>query len=66
MGEREVPSTWRKSSFSQNSDCAEWSYSENFVFFRNSKDSPVRELQFTHAEWKAFIKGIKSGEADIE
>jgi hypothetical protein len=66
MSEREIPSTWRKSSFSQNTDCAEWSRTETRVYLRNSGDAAERVLEFTHAEWSAFIEGVKSGEADLD
>ena len=65
MSEHETPSTWFKSSFSQNTDCAEWSCTETRVYLRNSGDPTGRMLQFTHAEWRAFVEGVKSGEADL-
>lgn len=65
MGEHETSPTWYKSSFSQNTDCAEWRYSEHLVFFRNSKDPSGPVIKFTHAEWRAFINAVKSGEADL-
>jgi hypothetical protein len=66
MSERESPSTWRKSSFSQNVDCAEWSCTETRVYLRNSSDPSEQILEFTHAEWRAFVEGVKSGEADLD
>jgi len=65
MGEREAPSSWRRSSFSQSGDCVEWRCSEYFVHVRTSKDPSGPILEFTHAEWRAFIAGAKSGEADL-
>ena len=65
MSERETPSSWRKSSFSYNTDCAEWSFTEARVYLRNSGDPDGRTLEFTHAEWRAFVAGVKSGEADL-
>jgi hypothetical protein len=65
MSERETSSTWRKSSFSQNVDCAEWRFTETRVYLRNSGDLSERILEFTHAEWQAFLEGVKSGEADL-
>jgi hypothetical protein len=66
MSEHETPSTWRKSSFSQNIDCAEWSFTETRVYLRNSSDPSEHKLEFTYAEWRAFIEGVKSGEADLD
>jgi predicted secreted Zn-dependent protease len=65
VSERKTPSTWRKSSFSQGGDCVEWSCSESLVCVRTSKDPEGRVLTFTHHEWRAFIAGVKSGEADL-
>jgi hypothetical protein len=66
MRERETPLTWRKSSFSQNGDCAEWCLSEGLILLRSSKDPAGPVLQFTRTEWQAFLSGIKSGEADVD
>ena len=66
MSQRETPSTWRKSSFSQNGDCAELSWTGTHVYLRNTGDHAERILEFTHAEWQAFIQGVKSGEADFK
>jgi hypothetical protein len=65
MSERETPSTWRKSSFSQPGDCVEWICAEALVYVRASKDRDGPTLKFTHDEWEAFIAGVKSGEADL-
>lgn len=35
------------------------------VDVRDSKDSKSPTLSFTHAEWDAFIKGVKLGEFDL-
>lgn len=34
------------------------------VALRDTKDQSKTTLQFTHSEWKAFIKGAKAGEFD--
>lgn len=60
-----APSSWHRSSFSQSGDCVEWEYSETSVFVRTSKDPFGKTLEFTHAEWRAFIAGVKFGEADL-
>ena len=59
---------WRKSSRSNGSgNCCQWApLADGGVAFRDSKlgeESPV--LTFTQAEWKAFIDGVKAGEADL-
>jgi uncharacterized protein DUF397 len=65
MAERETSPAWHKSSFSQNSDCAEWRFSGDLVLLRDSKDPSGPVIQFTHAEWRAFVNGVKSGQADL-
>ena len=60
MSERDAPSTWRKSSFSQSGDCVEWSCLEGFVCVRSSEEDNGPVLRFTNAEWRAFIAGVKS------
>ena len=65
MSERKTPSAWQKSSFSMSGDCVEWRYSKTFVHVRSSKDPSGRTLEFTHSEWRAFVAGVKSGEADL-
>lgn len=64
MGEDDA-SSWRKSSFSQSGDCVEWRFSESFVYVRASKSPTGQVLKFTHSEWRAFVAGAKSGEADF-
>jgi hypothetical protein len=57
---------WRKSSYSDNSHCAEVAdLPDGGRLVRDTKlgeDSPI--LRYTAAEWRAFIAGIKSGEFD--
>ncbi len=65
MGEGDMPSAWRKSSLSQSGDCAEWARSGMHMYMRNSKDATGPVLRFTLAEWRAFIDGVKAGEADL-
>ena len=36
------------------------------VTMRDSKDLSVREHRYTHAEWNAFVLGVKNGEFDLE
>jgi Domain of unknown function (DUF397) len=61
MKANETPVTWRKSSFSQGGDCVEFAYNSTRIFVRDSKDPYGHTLEFTVAEWAAFIGHIKSG-----
>lgn len=36
------------------------------VAVRDSKDPSKTTLFFTHDEWKAFVKGVKGGEFDVQ
>lgn len=65
MSERETLSAWRKSSFSANGACIEWRCAENYVYVRDSKDPSGGVLKFTCPEWRAFVAGVKAGEADL-
>jgi hypothetical protein len=64
MSEREPPRRWRKSSFSGDGDCLEWWFGSGEVAIRNSRDADGLVISLTHAEWAAFIAGVKCGEAD--
>jgi hypothetical protein len=57
---------WVKSSFCGHPGCVEVSHSAIMDTFhvRDSKDPEGPELEFTRAEWEAFIKGVKAGELD--
>lgn len=35
------------------------------VQVRDTKDQSDTTLKFTKSEWKAFVKGVKSGEFDV-
>ena len=64
MSEGERPSRWRKSSFSANGDCLEWTSNADGVRLRHSKSQSGIELHFSHTEWEAFLAAVKAGEAD--
>jgi Domain of unknown function (DUF397) len=58
---------WRKSSYSSgNGNCVEVADSQGTIGVRDSKQhgaGPV--LEFTRAEWQAFVSAIKDGEFDL-
>jgi hypothetical protein len=56
---------WRKSVYSQSGDCVEWRFTRDAVQIRNSREVEGPVLNFTRAEWRAFLCGAKSGEADL-
>lgn len=62
MSENDRSALWQKSTFSGNGDCLWWMITGECVMLRDSKSG--NELSFTHAEWGAFVAGIKAGEAD--
>jgi hypothetical protein len=57
---------WRKSSRSgANGDCVEWANLGDAIAVRDSKDPHGPALIFTPDEWRAFLSGVKDGEADL-
>ena len=60
------PLQFRKSSYSQYTPnaCVEVANSDNVVVIRDSKNCSGPRLEFSQAEWDAFIKGVKNGEFD--
>jgi hypothetical protein len=68
MTEQSKFSNWRKSSWSSGGDnCVEVAFApDGSVGVRDSKDKghgPV--LDFTDAEWRAFVRGVKGHEFDL-
>lgn len=62
-----VEVSWRKSSYCQAQECVEVAEDNGFFLVRDSKEGeqgPV--LQFTTAEWKAFLLGVADGEFNPE
>lgn len=60
-----TPLAWRKSSFSggNGGQCVETAnLPDGGRLVRNSKDPNGSAVQFTAAEWTAFISGVKAGE----
>lgn len=56
---------WRRSSYSNNGTCVEVAdLPDGGRMVRDSKDPASPVLTFTHAEWDAFVHGVKAGEFD--
>ena len=64
MGEGGSSQVWRISTYSNSGDCVEWRVDADSILVRNSK-SPDQAIAFTYSEWRAFISGVKAGEADL-
>lgn len=56
--------TWRKSSHSADGNCCLWVDIQPDVVLVRGDIGPV--LEFTHAEWAAFLAGVRSGEFNLE
>lgn len=59
-----VPS-WEKSPFSGTDSCVEVAFLEGGeVLVRDSKSPQGPVLRFNHAEWSAFLDGVRDGQFD--
>lgn len=58
---------WRKSKVSntQGGECVEVRFAGDAVLVRHSQAPSGPVLEFSHAEWKAFLTGARDGEFDI-
>ena len=56
--------SWRKSTASAETGCAEVAFGNNVVHMRHSKDASGSVLTFTMEEWSAFLTGVRRGEFD--
>lgn len=66
MREGDGSPRWCKSSSSAAGDCVEWLILPNVVRVRDSKQPDGVVLSFTPSEWRAFVRGVRNGEADLE
>ncbi|HEV8651718.1 MAG TPA: DUF397 domain-containing protein [Actinomycetes bacterium] len=53
---------WRKSTFSGVNGCVEVAFLDGSVAMRDSKDRHSPVIEFTAAEWAAFIDGVRGDE----
>lgn len=62
----DTPDVWIKSSLSSyNGNCVEVAgLAGDLIRVRDSKNPRGGALNFTHAEWDAFIGGVRNGEFD--
>lgn len=58
---------WRRASFCDGGTCVEVAVSAHEVRVRDSKceDGLGTVLSYTHAEWQAFVRGVKAREFDL-
>jgi hypothetical protein len=56
--------SWRTSSASAGTECVVIAIVDDRVLVRDSKDPVGPILEFTHAEWRAFLVGAANGEFD--
>jgi len=66
MGSSAFPSpSWSTSSFSVQGNCVEVRLRDGDVQVRNTRDREGSVLSFTHAEWTAFLSGVRNAEFDL-
>lgn len=56
---------WRMASFCHPSGCVEVAIEPDSVYVRNSRRPAQEPLVFDHAEWKAFVLGVRNNEFDV-
>ena len=56
---------WRKSTLCNSTCCVETAFFDEHVAVRDSKDPAGPVLVFTHAEWAAFLGGVRDGEFEL-
>jgi predicted secreted Zn-dependent protease len=63
-GQWESGITWVRASFCGGGECVEVARSDGMILVRDSKQPAGSVLQYSSAEWQAFISGVKTGEFD--
>jgi len=56
---------WLRSSHCSTNACVEVAWTGDRVLLRDSKDPAKAPMEFTAAEWAAFVKGARGGEFDF-
>ena len=56
--------TWIRSSRCSLGDCCAVTFTRDAVGVKDTKRPDLEPLWFTHAEWAAFVAGVKNGEFD--
>ncbi|MEU4694500.1 DUF397 domain-containing protein [Actinoplanes sp. NPDC023714] len=57
---------WRRSRQCASGACVEVARIGEGVLLRDSKNRHVTPLAFSHAEWEAFVAGVKAGDFGFE
>jgi len=65
LSDGEKQEFWRKSSYSNSGDCLEWLIGTDEIKLRDSTKGSSGELHLSYSEWRAFLAGVKAGEADL-
>jgi hypothetical protein len=65
MSEEDRELVFRKSRHCSDGDCVEIGSLGGYVLIRDSKDKLGPVLSFGHAEWLAFLAGVRDGEFDL-
>jgi hypothetical protein len=63
--ENDMPLDWRRSEYCGNAACVEVAVSNGTYFVRDSKRPETSPLTFDHAEWEAFVAGVRAGNFDF-
>jgi hypothetical protein len=53
---------WRKSTYSDQTECVEVKFAAGRVWVRNSRRPEVVPIAFTPAQWREFLSGLTDGE----
>lgn len=59
MGDKLYRGGWQRSSRCATSSCIEVTGDSHRIYIRDSKETNGSLLEFSHDEWRAFIRSIK-------